>query len=307
MRSDAAALAETDRLEREVESLRRLAKVGEASMGTHSSLEIDAVLQAVIDSCCQLTDARYGAIHTFDESGKAERFKTCGISSEEQRRMGRLPMGQGLLVHMSETEGTLRLPDIADYPRLVGSLDNHPPMKSFLGAPLRHQDKHLGNIYLARDEEGGIFTADDEGALQTFIPHVIASIVNSRVYRTENRARASLDALLDISPVAVLVYDAKTRDIVSLNAEARRIVHGLKVAGSNQSDILSVVTVRRPNGQDIPLNELPTERAIRGETVRAEEMVFHLPDGKAILVLCSATPMRTEDGEIVSVVSISRI
>lgn len=301
VRSDASVLAKTDSLEREVESLRRLGKIAEASMRVHSSLEIDAVLQEVIDSCCLLTDARYGAIHTFDESGTAERFKTCGISSEEQRRMGRLPMGQGLLVRMSETEGTLRLPDIAEYPGLVGSLDNHPPMKSFLGAPLRHQDKHLGNIYLARDEEGGIFTADEEEALQTFIPHVIASIVNSRAYEKENSARADLETWLDTSPVGVLVYDMNTRELVSLNQEARRIVYGLQVPG--QRELLSVMKFRRPNGQHIPQNELPTDRAFRrGETVRAEEMVIHLQDGKAIPVLCSAAPIRSDNGEIVKVV-----
>ena len=303
LRSEAAVLAETDRLEREVESLRRLVKIGEASKHIHSSLETDAVLQAVIDSCCVLTDARYGAILTFDESGKAERFRTCGISPEEQRQMGRLPMGQGLLAHLSETEGTLRLPDVADDSRLAGSLDNHPPMKSFLGASLRHEDKHLGNIYLARDEEGGSFTAEDEEALQTFIPHVMASIVNSRAYEKEICVRADLKAWLDTSPVGVLVYDMKTSELVSLNPEARRIVHGLQVPGRSQRELLSVMKFRRPNGQDIPPSELATERAFRrGETVRAEEMVIHLPDGKAIPVLCSAAPIRSGDGEIAKVV-----
>ena len=64
------------------------------------------------------------------------------------------------------------------------------------------------------------------------------------------------------------------------------------------------MTVRQPNGQDIPLHELPTERAIRGgETVRAEELVIHLPDGKAIPVLANAAPIRGEDGEIVGAVA----
>ena len=302
---DEAVLAETNRMERDVEFLRdRLAKIGAAFMRIHSSLETDAVLQAIIDSCCLLTDARYGAILTFDESGKAEKFVTCGISAEEQRQMGRLPMGQGLLAHMSETEGTLRLSDIADYPKSVGFPDNHPPMKSFLGAPLRREDRHLGNIYLARSEEGGTFTAEDEEALQTFIPHVMASIVNSRAYEKERCVRADLETLLDTSPVGVLVYDMKASELVSLNPEARRIVHGLQVPGYSQRELLSVMTLRRPNGQDIPQSELATERAFRsGETVRADEMVIHLPDGKSIPVLCSAAPIRSEDGEIVKVVS----
>ena len=301
----AGVLTEVDRLKREVESLQeRLAKLNEASLGIAGSLEIDTVLQAVIDASRLLTDARYGAILTFDESGEIERFITSGISSEERERMTDTPQGLGIFGYLNEIEGPLRLPDIASHPKSIGFPKNHPPMKSFLGIPMRREGDHLGNIYLAEKEGGGEFTPEDEESLAMFAAQGAASIANSRAYGTENRARADLEALLDISPVAVMVFDAKTRDLVSLNSEARRIVYGEAVPGYALNELLSVMVLRRPNGQGIPLEELPTERAIlSGETVRAEEIVIHLPDGKAVPVLCSATPIHKEDGEIVGVVA----
>ena len=64
------------------------------------------------------------------------------------------------------------------------------------------------------------------------------------------------------------------------------------------------MTFRRLDGREIPPDELPTARAIRtGETVRAEEMVIHLPDGQAITTVINATPVRSTDGEVVSVIA----
>ena len=299
------ALEEIDRLKREVESLRgRLAKLNEASLGIAGSLEIDTVLQAVVDASRLLTGARYGAILTFDDSGEVESFITSGNSPEEWRQMVEMPRGLGVLGYLNEVEGPLRLTDISSHIRSVGFPKTPPPMKSFLGIPMRWEGKHFGNIYLAEKEGGGDFTQGDEESLAMFASQGAASIANSRIHGMEASARADLEALLDISPVAVLVFDAKTKDLLSLNPEARRIVYSRQMPGYSLKELLSVMTMRRPNGQDIPLGELPTERAIRsGETVRAEEVVLHLPDGKAVPVLCSAAPIRAGDGEIVSVVA----
>ena len=300
-----ATPAKADRLQDEVASLRsRLVKLNAASLGIVGSLDADAVLQAVVDASRLLTDARYGAILTFDDFGEMEHFFTSGISPEERRRIGRMPRGLGILGYMNEIEGPLRLTDIASHPRSAGFPRNHPPMTSFLGIPMRREGKHLGNIYLAEKEGGGDFTPEDEESLATFAAQGAAAIANSRIYGAENHARADLEALLDISPVAVLVWDAKTWELLSLNAEARRIVFGRHMPSHGLNDLLSVMTVRRPNGQDIPPEELSIKwTALTGQTVRAEEVAIHLPDGKVIPALHSTAPIRKEDGEIVGVVA----
>ena len=305
LRRPGVTLEEATMLRRENEALReRLSGLSEASLRISRSLDLDTVLQGVIDSACSLTRARYGALVAFDDSGGIETLITSGITPEERPRFGDLPKGLGILQYLNEIEEPLRLADIASHPRSVGFPEGHPPMKTFLGTPVLHLGERPGNIYLTEKEGGREFTPEDEETLVMFASQAGMAIVNARRYSDEHRARADLEALVNISPVGVLVFDAKTGDLVSLNQESRRIVRGLRAPGRSQAEILSVLTFRRPDGREIPLAELPTERALNsGETVRAEEIVIHLPDGQAVTTVVNATPIFSEEGAVVSVVA----
>ena len=305
LRRPGVALEEAAMLRRENEALReRLSGLSEASLRISRSLDVDTVLQGVIDGACSLTGARYGALVAFDDSGSIETLITSGVTPEERPRFGDLPKGLGLLQYLNEIEGPLRLANIAGHPKSVGFPKGHPPMKTFLGTPVRHQGERLGNIYLTEKEGGREFTLEDEETLVMFASQAGMAIVNARRYSDEHRARADLEALVNISPVGVLVFDAKTGDLVSLNQESRRIVRGLRAPGRSQTEILSVLTFRRPDGREIPLAELPTERALKsGETVRAEEIIIQLPDGQAVTTVINATPIFSEAGAVVSVVA----
>ena len=298
-------LEEADNLRQENEVLRdRLSMLSEASLRISQSLNLDTVLQGVIDSACSLAEARYGALVAFNDAGGIETLFTSGITPQERPMFGDLPKGLGLLQYLNEIEEPLRLADIATHPRSVGFPQGHPPMKTFLGTPVRNLDERLGNIYLTEKEGGREFTPEDEAILAMFASQAGMAIVNARRFSDEHRARADLEALVDISPVGVLVFDAKTGNLVSLNQESRRIVHGLRAPGRSQAEILSVLTFRRPDGREIPLAEMPTERALRsGETVRAEEIIIQLPDGQTVTTVINATPIFSEAGVIVSVVA----
>ena len=113
-----------------------------------------------------------------------------------------------------------------------------------------------------------------------------------------------MEALINISPVGVLVFDAGTADLVSINDETRRIVGKLNAPSRSLSQFLEVIALRRADGSDIPMEELPTVKLARGETVLADEVVIHSPDGRArITTLVNARPMRGQGGEVVSVVA----
>ena len=305
LRRPGVTLEEADSLRRENDALRdRLSGLSEASLRISRSLDLDTVLQGVIDGACSLTRARYGALVAFDDSGSIETLITSGITPEERGRLGDLPKGLGLLQYLNEIEGPLRLADIAGHPRSVGFPEGHPPMKTFLGTPVLHLGERLGNIYLTEKEGGREFTLEDEETLVMFASQAGMAIVNARRYSDEHRARADLEALINISPVGVLVFDAKTGDLVSLNQESRRIVRGLRAPGRSQAEILSVLTFRRPDGREIPLAELPTQRALKsGETVRAEEVIIELPDGQTVTTVINATPIFSGVGAVVSVVA----
>ena len=289
----------------ETEALRnRLSRLSEASLRITETLDLDTILQGVIDGARSLTGARYGALLILDDAGRMQDLVTSGMTPQVRRRLGALPKGLGLLGYLSEIEGPLRLAEIASHPSSVGFPEGHPPMKTFLGAPIRHRGERLGNIYLTEKEGGQEFTPEDEETLVMFASQAALTVSNARRFRDEQQVRADLEALFNTSPVGILIFDAKTGDLVSLNQETRRIVRGLHAPGHSLPELLSVMTFRHLDGREVPPDELPTARAIRtGETVRAEEMVIHLPDGQAVTTVINATPVRSAEGEVVSVIA----
>ena len=282
----------------EIESLRtRLSKLSEASLRVSETLDVNTVLKEVIDNARELTDARYGALLTYEQSGGIQDFITSGISAEEIERMKVMPKGLGLLGYMNEIREPLRLADISGHPNSVGFPANHPPMKTFLGMPIRHRGEHVGNIYLTEKEGGREFTSEDQDVLVMFASQAGSAIFNARRYRDEQQAKADLEALVNISPVGVVVFDAATGDLISANDETRRIVGNVQAPGRSLSQLLEVVKIRRQDGSDIPEDQLPTTKALRqGESVFADEVVIHLPDERTITTLVNARPIRGDDG-----------
>ena len=305
-RQNGVTPVESSHLLREIASLRtRLSKLGEASLRVSETLDVNTVLKEVIDNARDLTGARYGALLTYEPSGGIQDFITSGLSAEETEHLKVLPKGLGLLGYMNEIREPLRVADISSHPSSVGFPENHPPMKTFLGMPIRHRGEHVGNIYLTEKEGGREFTGEDQNVLVMFASQAGAAIFNARRYREEQQAKADLEALINISPVGVLVFDGKTGDLVSANDETRRLVGKLDVPGRTLKELLSVLALRRPDGSDIPMEELPTVKALtHGETVFADEMVIHPPDGRAaITTLVNARPISQDSGEIASVVA----
>ena len=194
--------------------------------------------------------------------------------------------------------GPLRIPDVPAYVRALGfSPDDRLPSKTFQGTPMRHLGVHVGNFYLVEKAGGEAFTDEDEEILVLFAAQAATAIANARTYRAERRARADLEALIETSPVGVVVFEARTGALVSLNREAARIVQDLCGPGQSAEQLLGVITCRRADGREIALDRLPLARALdRAETVRAEEVVLSVPDGRSVTTLINATPIRDPDG-----------
>ena len=116
-------------------------------------------------------------------------------------------------------------------------------------------------------------------------------------------ARADLEALVETSPVDIVVFDANSGRPASFNREAQRIVAGLRTPDRPLEELLEVITCRRADGREISLEEFPlAQQLTSAETVRAEEMALTVPDGRSVRTLVNVTPIRAEDGQVVSVV-----
>ena len=140
----------------------------------------------------------------------------------------------------------------------------------------------VGNFFLAEKADGEEFTDDDEEVLVLFASQAAAAIANARTHRDERQARADLATLVETTPVGVVVFDARSGRLASLNREARRIVESLRTPGRPPEQLLETITFRRADGREVSLGEPPLTQLLgTGETVRAEEVVLAAPTGAA--------------------------
>ena len=291
-------------LERENAALReRVSRLNEASLRINESLDLDIVLSEVVDSARTLAGARYGGITLLDQSGQFQAFVTAGLTREERQSLLDISDGLPLLEFLSSYPGPFRLRDITEKARALGVTSEFVAMTTFLGAPIRHRGMQVGNFYLANKEGGREFTDEDEEILAMFANQAAVAIANARKHQEEQRARSDLEALVDTSPVAVVVFDAKAGQPASFNREARRIAALLMSPDQSPEDLLSAMTVRRGDGQELSLEEFPLAEVLRwGENVRLEEIVLQAPDGRSVTVLTNVTSIRSEEGDVESVV-----
>ena len=298
-----------DELRRENEAPReRLSRLSQASLRITGNLEPGAALQAVVDGARSLTGARTAGLTALDEHGQLWEFVTSGLTPEEHRLVLELPGGLEFFAYLGQLPEPLRVADFSAYIRAAGLPDIPPPLGpvgAFLRTPIRLLGRHAGDIYLAgkAGQDGGEFTQDDEETLALFAAQAALAIANALRYREERRGREYLETLVNTSPVGVVVFDAATGAPLSFNREARRIVDGLRDPDRTAEQLLDVLTFRRADGREVSLAEFPLARALgTGETVRAEEIVVSVPDGRSITTLVNATPIISEGGAVESVV-----
>ena len=238
------------------------------------------------------------------DSGQPHDLFTSGISAAEHQRLEETLGRRQFFEYLNKLPEPLRLPDFHSHTKAQGLPEFRPlPVSSFLAAPIRHQGVGTGNIYLAKEKEGQEFSQEDEEILVLFAAHAALVIVNARRYRREQQARAELGTLIDTTQVGVAVFDAKTGVPVSFNREAVRIFRVLQPQDHPSRDLLKTLTVRWADGKEISLAEFPIAQFLRdGATLRAEELVLSVPEGRSMAVLVNVSPMRSEHEEVMSVV-----
>ncbi|WP_406864103.1 GAF domain-containing sensor histidine kinase [Streptomyces sp. HUAS MG47] len=160
----------------------------DAVLAIGSDLDLDVVLRRITESAVALVDARYGALGVVGEGGRIKQFITVGIDEETIAKIGHYPDGQGILGLLIREPEPLRLADIGAHRESVGFPAGHPPMTTFLGAPLRVRDRVFGNLYLTDKHGGAQFDDEDEAVLRTLAAAAGVAIDNARLYE-DSRSR----------------------------------------------------------------------------------------------------------------------
>ena len=172
---------------RETVSGAALEALSDAVGAVAGELDVETVLQLIVDRVRSLVGAQYAALGIVDDRRRIERFITSGISAEQRRRLGPLPEGHGLL-GLIITEGqSLRVPDIGAHAASSGFPPEHPPMRSFLGVPVRIKGRTIGNFYLTDKKATAEFSDDDQRLTELFALHAGIAIENARLHEAVGR------------------------------------------------------------------------------------------------------------------------
>jgi signal transduction histidine kinase len=174
----------------------RLDMLIEAGLALASELDLETVLGRIVEVAASITGARYGALGVLGEDApRIERFITRGVSDEQRAAIGHPPVGHGILGLLIREQRPLRLPEIGLDPRSVGFPEHHPPMHSFLGAPVKAAGRVFGNIYLTEKQGAHEFDEADEAALVVLAVQAGVAIENARLYEETRRVQDELARL----------------------------------------------------------------------------------------------------------------
>lgn len=256
----------------------RLRGLLSASRSVIGYLDLDKVLRRIVEAACELVEADYGALGVIGPEGEGvERFIHVGVDAETVAAIGHLPQGRGLLGLLIKDPRPIRLRDIRDHPASVGFPAHHPPMRGFIGVPIRVRGEAFGNLYLTR-RAGREFTEDDEELVQALAATAAIAIENARLYEESQRRQDWLRISTEVTRqlladaaedplflIARSVHELAEADLVSI-AQPTEGGDGLVIAaavGDHQETV-----VRKSYALDGTLGELVLGS---GRTVRVAD------------------------------------
>ncbi|HVB50716.1 MAG TPA: GAF domain-containing protein [Acidimicrobiales bacterium] len=161
----------------------KLRRLLDAVLMIEADVDIEVLLRHFVEEACHLVGARYGALGVLNESRTGlEQFVTFGLSEEEEKQIGARPTGRGVLGLLITEPSPLRLDDLSAHSESYGFPPHHPPMKSFLGVPVRAPGAVYGNLYLTDKIGATCFSDDDESLAEALALAAGIAIENTRLH-----------------------------------------------------------------------------------------------------------------------------
>ncbi|MEV4437402.1 GAF domain-containing protein [Streptomyces sp. NPDC049577] len=202
----------------------RVPQLLEAMRSVGTGLELHTTLDRITKTAAELADATYAALGVIDSTGEGlADFITYGVSEEEHERIGALPSGRhGLLGALIHQPAPVVLADLSADPRACGFPPGHPPMRGFLGVPIRVEGEIFGNLYLTEKRGGGEFSVADLHMVKILATEAGIAIGNARVHEEGLQRARWIDGSVAVTTALLSGSDAE--DALSVVAEqARRL------------------------------------------------------------------------------------
>ncbi len=286
----------------------------DAVLAVGAGLELDSTLQRIVQAAVELVGARYGALGVLGTKDDLSQFVYVGIDPETRAHMGHLPQGKGLLGLLIKDPRAIRLHDLAEHAASVGFPPNHPPMRGFLGVPVRVRDEVFGNLYMTEKTDGEDFTADDEVVLTALAAAAGVAVENARLFERSRLRERWLEATAEVN--AELLGGASAEDALHLITQRTRelaeaSVSLIVLAEGNEDRLLRVAAgsgeqAERLVGRTFArVGSLVEEVLDSGVPTLIEDLEGRLGDTSANVGPGVAVPLRT-DGARAGVLLVAR-
>ncbi|MFI6355331.1 GAF domain-containing protein [Streptomyces sp. NPDC050743] len=201
----------------------------EAVLSVGRELDVEQVLHSIVETAAVLVDAEYAALGVIGPDGTTlSAFHTVGVTDERIAAIGPFPEGHGILGELIRHPQPLRIPEISRHRASYGFPPGHPPMKSFLGVPIRVRDQVFGNLYLTQKRSGVEFDEEDESVLSTLAVAAGVAIDNARLYEDARLRERWQRANAEISHS--LMSGSDRAESLGLIAERAREISGSALA-----------------------------------------------------------------------------
>lgn len=253
-----------DRVEEIITGRDRIDGLVEAMLAVTSGLDLEVTLSTIVRTAIELVDARYGALGVRGDDHELTEFVYQGIDDETRALIGHLPEGRGVLGVLIDDPKPIRLDDICRHPASVGFPANHPPMRTFLGVPVRIRDEVYGNLYLTEKTNGQPFSEDDEVLVEALAAAAGVAIENARLYQLSRDRQAWIAATRDIGTELLGGTDPAT--VFRMVAD-----EALKLTGADR------IVVAVP-GSEVPTGEVET--LVVAATAGSATMIDSIPVGR---------------------------
>ncbi|MEV7344861.1 GAF domain-containing protein [Streptomyces sp. NPDC093544] len=204
----------------------RVPQLLEAVRSVAAGLELHTTLDRICETAAELADARYAAIGAVAEEGDGlVDFVFHGVEGETAGLIGRLPDGcRGLLGALIHEPAPVRLANLADDPRSCGFPEHHPPMRSFLGVPIRVQGEIFGNLYVTEKRSGGSFSDYDLAMVGVLATEAGIAIGNARLYEAAQQRERWIDG--SVAVTTALLSGGGAEEALQVVAEQARRLSG---------------------------------------------------------------------------------
>ena len=250
----------------------------EAVVAIGGHLELEVVLRRIVEAAVELVSARYGALGVIGEGGTLVEFVPVGLDESQIAGIAHWPEGRGLLGKLITDPRPLRMPDIAAHPESSGFPEGHPPMRSFLGVPVRIRDEVYGNLYLTEKQGGAEFDDEDQALVQALAAADGVAIENARLYSEARRQQQWLRANAEVTQQ--LLSEAEPGEVLDLVTQ-----QALEISGAD------LVVLALPTGNR---EQLVIEHASGQGAAQALGLVLPAHGSASGVVMASGKPLAVE-------------